>query len=250
MKARMRLDGETPRRCAASSTRSISASGIRRLTIWRIVSGAGSAIGGSTTSMPSKPMPSCSTSDRRGAAVRLCASRADRNTRVLRRSARVGAIGTADRRTHARRRTTARARLRPRSGAGRRGTRRCRRPRRAASGWHARRAGATSPAARPTSSSTRLQVAGSRTTPPRGTSSRPASNCGFTSATTRAVGGEQARGRRGGPARRQMKLRSRVARSIGSGSDVSVRRFVRSMLTTRGSRPSRSRSCARPTSTA
>ena len=42
MSARIRLDGDTPRACAASSTRASSASGIRRLTIWRIVSGDGS----------------------------------------------------------------------------------------------------------------------------------------------------------------------------------------------------------------
>src|SRR5919106_670977 len=60
MKARMRLDGETLRAAAACSTRAIRASGMRRLTIFCIVSAAGSCAGGTTTSMPSKPISSCS----------------------------------------------------------------------------------------------------------------------------------------------------------------------------------------------
>src|SRR3970040_1902652 len=59
MKARIRLDGETPRDFATSSTRSSSAAGRRIETIWRIVSGAGSCGGGGTAASSSKTL-SCS----------------------------------------------------------------------------------------------------------------------------------------------------------------------------------------------
>ena len=63
---------------------------MRRLTIWRMVSGPGSC-DGSMTSMPSKPIPSCSTSGRLRRARTVAPLRfinAHRNTRVIRRTIR------------------------------------------------------------------------------------------------------------------------------------------------------------------
>ena len=87
-----------------------------------------------------------------------------------------------------------------------------------------------------TSLQTRAWTAGSRTTPPFPTSSRPASNCGLISASSRAPGMANDSGRSSTLAS-PMKLASQTTRSIGSGicSIVRMRALVCSWTTTRTS---------------
>jgi hypothetical protein len=106
-------------------------------------------------------------------------------------------------------------------------------------------------AASVTSRTTRAWTAGSRTTPSF-VSPRPASNCGFTSATRSPPEGSNADAIGPSTRRSEMNETSTVARVTASGSERgdSERAFVRSIETTRGSARSRSASWPRPTSTA
>src|SRR5207302_5684813 len=82
------------------------------------------------------------------------------------------------------------------------------------------------------SCTTCCRTAASRTTPPLPTWPRPASNWGLMSATICSVTSLNTGGR---ASRREMNETSTTARSIGSGSSIRWRTFVRSMTTTRGS---------------
>ena len=97
--------------------------------------------------------------------------------------------------------------------------------------------------------STRPWISGSRITPPRPTSSRPASNCGLTR-TSASQPGFASRSAGGNAMRTLMNETSHVTRSGANGSSVSSRAFVRSSTVTRGSFRSRAWSWPRPTSSA
>src|SRR5207248_331812 len=85
-----------------------------------------------------------------------------------------------------------------------------------------------------TATTASARAATSRTIPPRPTASRPASNCGLTSATTSPAGRRWAS--EGGRARRsEMKDTSATMRSTGSGTSTPSRAFTPSITTTRGS---------------
>ncbi len=73
------------------------------------------------------------------------------------------------------------------------------------------------------SSTTRRRVCSDRTTPPRGTSLRPASNCGLTRTTASPPGFTRAI-TAGRTSRSEMKETSTTARSTGSGTSASERR--------------------------
>ena len=92
---------------------------------------------------------------------------------------------------------------------------------------------------------------GSRTTPSR-TRSRPASNCGLTSATMEPPSAARHEATAASTRRSEMNDTSIVASDVGSPTAAaeSARAFVRSWTTTRGSRASRSTSWPRPTSMA
>ena len=122
------------------------------------------------------------------------------------------------------------------------------------SSGEASRATGTSPSAKLASRTSRRTarcVAGSRTTPPEPRRSRPASNCGFTSATIAPPGDRYARAR-SRMVRSEMNDASTTIASNGSpnASSPSLRKLVRSITVTRSSLRRRQSSCPYPTSTA